>query len=192
MAGDLFVHKHVVPYRKKPIPSEWYNEDMATIYKGLSNVACMWIAKVPPDAASDGVIWWDSNYDPPVMRVYRTDPELGDLQKWEWFGICWGDTAPAYPREGAVFVCTSGEKDKLYVWNGSAWLESFSLDDIQPVIDQFNSVIATFQDTLSGWDKTFTDKMAEFQEAFNAKLAEWESDVDAALADIQLQAIIFG
>lgn len=109
-----------------------FNENWKACIDGLNELVTFFRGDSPPTGVIvDGMCWWDSNYNPPVLRKYNAS-----TGEWEWFGTWAGFSAPSNPSKGAVFV--SEENGYIKYFNGSAWLsiyEAWELDsngDLMP------------------------------------------------------------
>jgi hypothetical protein len=108
-----------VDYNETPISSEKYNRETNHIYENLNAALSFNTQPTPPTDLFDGLIWYDTNYEPPLMKRYNED-----AQEWQWGGnYIYGpgdQFPPENPMKGATrFNNVTGATE---YWTGLTWL----------------------------------------------------------------------
>jgi hypothetical protein len=108
-----------IDYNETPISSEKYNRETNHIYENLNAALSFNTQLTPPTDVYDGLIWYDANYVPPLMKRW-SDIE----QVWQWGGnYIYGPTTPPvpdYPMKGATrFNEITGATE---YWTGTIWM----------------------------------------------------------------------
>jgi hypothetical protein len=148
-----------IAYGETPISSEKYERETNWIFENLNAALSFNTSDTPPTDLSDGLIWYDSNYVPPLMKRWNES-----ILQWEWGGNYIYAPGDQFPPEGPMKGATrfNSETGVTEYWTGLAWVavsveglgSSFSgngayLWDKEPRIPSgfFYPVIG------SGWDR---------------------------------------
>ena len=115
--ADRFTIPTIFTYEQNPIPSEDVNANFQYVIDALMEIAVDAIGAVPPDEPVAGMIWMDTNYTPPLRRIYYDST-------WVWNGPYSATvaTVPTNPNTGAI--CLFTDLDTVKVYDGASWVTS--------------------------------------------------------------------
>jgi hypothetical protein len=112
------VRTSTIDPQETPISSAKYNTEMNDIYEHLTRHDSFNTSPYAPDNPTVGVIWYDSNYNPPLEKRWNGIA-------WQWAGtFIWKEGGTAFPPEdpaiGAVRV--NANTGVTEYWDGNDWI----------------------------------------------------------------------
>ncbi len=105
--------------QESPISSSKYNTELNDVYDHLTRHDSFNTSLNPPPVVSDGTIWYDANYNPPLMKRWN-----GDINAWEWLGTFVYKAGEVFPSEAPSRGATRFNADTgvTEYYDGTQWI----------------------------------------------------------------------